>query len=464
MKSKFLFLLSLWLLVSCDDTSNFYNVFDENNQQKVLINSDSGRSNYNLSAETVLKYLSKRNKSAIIVFKPMIDGSDTLAFYVEYERGWEIVAADKRLSPVIMKADSGCIDFSKNDMQIDCMLRYIKKIKTDNNSNDTINRVWEFFDLPSLKHKVKTRGYGQGMWIAQDTIIDESTEAFPRIVSTQWGQLYPWNSFTKIENGEKCCVGCGPVAVGQVIYHFRKNNPRDCQVPTSAYYPDGSEYPQFMTFSATGWSDMAESINSLSGHNYTAMFLAKLGIDMGVDYGLNATSVTATQMGDSLRAYKLKYNHSITYDFESIYSNLQAEKPIIVCASSSSGAHAFIINGYAKECVIARISYVWDSEHHVTEWEFDHYDQSMFMNDKGSDTKEEEINISENVYFGMNWGYSGYYDNRLYNVSYTNFAFIEDGTIVREYNSVVYAPYWACGDVIYNSVNHIFYNIQEENL
>ena len=40
-------------------------------------------------------------------------------------------------------------------------------------------------------------------------------------------------------------------------------------------------------------------------------------------------------------------------------------------------------------------------------------------------------------------------DNRLYNVSYTNFAFIEDGTIVREYNSVVYAPYWACGDVIY---------------
>ena len=55
-------------------------------------------------------------------------------------------------------------------------------------------------------------------------------------------------------------------------------------------------------------------------------------------------------------------------------------------------------------------------------------------------------------------------DDRLYNVSYTNFAFIEDGTIVREYNSVVYAPYWACGDVIYNSVNHIFYNIQEENL
>ena len=55
-------------------------------------------------------------------------------------------------------------------------------------------------------------------------------------------------------------------------------------------------------------------------------------------------------------------------------------------------------------------------------------------------------------------------DNRLYNVSYTNFAFIEDGTIVREYNSVVYAPYWACGDVIYNSVNDIFYNIQEENL
>ena len=51
-----------------------------------------------------------------------------------------------------------------------------------------------------------------------------------------------------------------------------------------------------------------------------------------------------------------------------------------------------------------------------------------------------------------------------YNVSYTNFAFIEDGTIVREYNSVVYAPYWACGDVIHNSVNDIFYNIQEENL
>ena len=55
-------------------------------------------------------------------------------------------------------------------------------------------------------------------------------------------------------------------------------------------------------------------------------------------------------------------------------------------------------------------------------------------------------------------------DNRLYNVSYINFAFIEGGTIVREYNSVVYAPYWACGDVIYNSVNDIFYNIQEENL
>lgn len=463
MKSKFLFLLSLWLLVSCDDADSFGNVTYEDNKQEVLMNSNGRDINYNLSSETVLNYLSKKGKSAIAVFKPLIDGGDTLAFYVEYERGWEIIVADKRLSPIIMKADSGRIDFSVKDLQVEAMLRYIKNVK--NRSDGVINRVWDLFEAPSLLNKVKTRGDGQGMWIAQDTIIEEYTESLPRIVTTQWGQLSPWNSFTKIEDGEKCCVGCVPVAAGQVIYHFRKNNPRDCQVPTSACYPEGSEYPQFLTFSVAGWSNMAETVNSLNGHNYTAMFLGKIGIDMGASFGLTATSASDVQLGNSLREYKLKFDKAKSYNFESIYSNLKNEKPVIVCAKSSSGgAHAFIINGYAKECVRARISYIWDPEHHVTEWEFNHYDQSMFMNDKGTDTKEEEINMSENVYFKMNWGYSGYCDNRFYNVSYTNFAFIEDGTIVREYNSVVYAPYWACGDVIYNSVKHIFYNIQEENL
>jgi len=475
MKLKLLiFSITLIAFASCSEDDIFNDKLAETNTLSVQKVAPATISDYNVTPSILAKYLNVKNKNKRYSFTPLIENGDTLAYYVKYDVGWEIIAADKRLSPVITKSDKGELDTTHIDgQQISGILQYLKTLK---HSNDTsVNGIWQFFEEPKAKNRIMPRGMGQGMWIPQDTTYVSYTTGRSKIVDTEWGQNYPWNQYTKIIDERNAVVGCGPVAAGQVIYFFRENNPQDCQVPASAKYVATNPLPVYSDFSTEPWGKMAKNVSFVDYPNYTAIFLGYLGKQMEVKYGLDGTSTIPIKIGFALSDYKLTYSKKDSYDFHTIYANLRSNQPVILCADTKDniGTHAFIANGYTTESDGIKVSYIWDPEHRITEWEFDHYDESMFLQDaSGNEYKEEEFILTENVYFRMNWGYAGYEDNRFYNVAYKTSSMYEvDGKINVDYNETIYSPYWICGkyqtstgeykDIVYNRVYKMFYDIQE---
>lgn len=449
--------------------------------QSVTESAKSHAFNYNISHSTLLKYLNITGKSNHKTITPLIDNGDTLAFYIQFLNGWEIIAADKRLSPVILKSDFGEINFSnpndENLRQLNGLLYYLKEFRF--NHYNKINGVWKIFETPKIINTIRPCGYGQGMWIPQDTVIEERTEVNPPIVKTEWGQSYPWYMYTKRIEEEMAVVGCGPVATGQVIYHFRSKNHRDCVTPTEARYHTGNDVPQYSNFTTSSWSQMEKSISSSGTYNHTASFLGYLGKQMNVSYGITGSYVSSDEIKKALNTYKLTCKEANSYNYFTIYSNLISSDPVIVCATGKAKkednsydniAHIFLINGYAAESTYAHVTYIWDPDHNITEWEFDHIDQSMFSNASGNDSKEEDIKLEDHIYFRMNWGHSGSQDNNLYSAAFINYGFIENGVLHPEYNQFIQNPYWSYPHtngnqqitVIYDKVSKIFYDIQEK--
>lgn len=472
MKFRLLLLLApVLLFAACseNDIITYNNDSVPSLQEPLMTNNTS--SSYKVPFSTLLKYLHSKGRKQDSTIKPLIDSGDTLAYYVQYHEGWEIITADKRLLPVIMKSNNGQLDFGNMDkhnaQEIENLLEYLKDFRSS--TYDKLNPTWALFEQPKSKNRIRPRGYGEGMWIPQDTIIDETVENSPQIIDTKWGQLYPWNLYTKIIGDQVAPVGCGPLAVGQVIYHYRIKNHRNCQVPTTAKYLNENPIPQYSEFSTDGWSLMEKSVSTSSIFRYAPAFLGYLGKQMNASYAQNETTITLGNINNALTTYKLKYSELSAYNFSKIYSSLKRESPIIICATGYDNAnsntlhHIFLITGYSSEYTNARISYVWDPEHRITEWEYDHYDQSMFnMDPSGNDYREDEVLLSENVYFRINWGFSEAYNNRLYGAAFTTYAFIEDGRIIHEMNKYEVAPYWKINTQTFNTVNKIFYDIQEQ--
>ena len=110
-------------------------------------------------------------------------------------------------------------------------------------------------------------------------------------------------------------VGCSPVAVGQVVYHYRKNNNRNIAIPIEAIGPDATNTNQFIVTnsSSEGW-------NYLSDSHYIAMFLRDIGKKMKTKYGTTASGTSTSHMSvirsDYLLNYALKKNMTIVYLFQ----------------------------------------------------------------------------------------------------------------------------------------------------
>ena len=472
MKTKvLLYSLVALLFAACSDNEI---ILDKSNNVSLRSTTNSTAKtpfSYQVDHTSLMKFLALKKKRVTDI-TPLTSNNDTIAYYVQYDDGWEIISADKRMAPVLIKADSGILKSPKNDGNIQNLITNIAELRK--NLTTDINGIWQLWEKPKSSSKRRVaRGIGQGMWIPQDTVYYDQRTGTNSIVTTKWGQNEPWNTFTKILDSKYAPVGCGPVAAGQVIYHFRKDNPRNCEIPTSAKYTNGSDTPEYSNFSSSCWPLMAREIAYVDYPNYTAIFLGYLGKQMEVTYGTDGSSVNAIKIGTALLDYKLTYNKRDSYDFYTIYSDLKGKQPVILCAETSDkkSAHAFIVNGYITESTRLKISYRWDPEHRITEWEYENYDQSMFMDDpSGNEYKENEIVLSENTYFRFNWGYSGYEDNRLYNVAYTTSSLIETtgrpDVITQE---TIYPPYWICGkdknnnNIIYNRIYKVFYNIRENN-
>lgn len=439
-----LFLFCSFCVISCSEdmliNGKKLETSEEKDFNELLLQRTSG--DYIVSENLLNNYLRLFVKGKQVeTIKPICKNNETLAYYVQYanNEGWDLISADKRLSPILVSSDNGILPDIFDEISylspVSGMLHSVIDIRKSNCNDE--NGIWNFLSPNSkyeryapaeLKNKIATksrngfRGLGQGMWIAIDTLIVDTTISAPRLIVTNWAQdsastNFFFNRFTPIMNNRHCPVGCGPVAVGQILYKYIKNNPGQHTIPDSAYmHSDGSV--TFSSYSTDNWEHLGVDAN----YN-TTVFLSWLGAPSQMHAIYQPTQTGTEWINDTtmLRNYLnfedgFAVNNNSSSSLKGYFCNLVTYSidngsPIYAESFIGDTGHVFLIDYYTRSTYQYIIRYEFDPNHVITDDEFYSYPSWRFDwpnnydPDKDIAQFDECINMNDNIQIKMNWGW-----------------------------------------------------------
>lgn len=456
-------------------------------------------SDYKVTEEILTEYLKVTQKyKNVASILPLSSNNDTLVYFVKYHKGWEIIPADTRIGSVLATSDNSTgiameTEFLKKHFK--GVLDYVQSVKDSNEGS--VARIWSYLQIKvlsksdvNIQSTKSARGIVPGMWreIDEEPYYTQETNEIPHIIAAKWGQNSNWNKYMPLKtNNSNYPVGCGPVAVAQVIHHFRKSNSRDIKIPKNATLsptPTIGNYPAFSGMSSNHWDSLSLTVSgNFINKEYTQIFLSYLGQQINAVLTQNGTGTDSPHLRTAFSLYKLSYNETGSYNYSTIFNNLYYGKPVIVSSDfnrvingteNSNFEHYYIIDKY-KECLFSMTTrYVWVPDYQPTDWELQTLPQWMFEDfwADGRDEMELLISRTEEVYFGMNWGYGDDTFDNLYLVrSYVSEHEDEPGIISSQ--ETIYTPMWTVetkyideiGEINYlaKNISSVFYNIGETN-
>ena len=460
MKHSLLF--SLLLISACSVENTKRELLDEkvldNIELFASVSTMESQAQFNVTPQMVAKYLRLfSSEKTVKSIEPIMKSQDTLAYYVLYDNncGWDLISGDMRTAPILASSQSGILDLNENDNSSIAFINNLSTIiENERVNNNLCDGVWRAIFKKSRSERFKTksfnkthknlgdnRGLGEGMWIAIDTtyryITTSPFQSNSRLITTTWWQRTPWNTCTPQCNNNHSLVGCGPVAVGQIIYKYVDTTlaTGTHPVPTNVYWVGNNIY--FTDSTIQGWSELAINTNNWNSPaiNRTAIYLSWLGDKMNADYSDTVTHTTILNQKRVLDYY-VTYSGKILEPHESIppqtfcntvLSSLDEGSPVLIAAETFYGkSHAFIIDYYEVYAYQEVIRYQFDPDHSITEEELLFNPQWMFEwpVNYSHDTPEPEIemasDISNSVYIRFKWGYdpNSYYGANRDNVNH----------------------------------------------
>ena len=448
------------------------------------------KNDYLVSVDVLKEYLSVtkklQNVDSII---PLVSENDTLVYFVKYKKGWDVIPADIRVESVLASSnnDQGIIiedDYLRN--KFIGILEHMKLVK--NNDDAPVSRLWSYLQLRVLSRSCistestkSPRGVVSGMWVEvlEEPQYEVEEYVGPHIVTTSWTQDSIWNQ--SMPTGYRTAqghylVGCGPIAVGQIIYHYRKNNSRNIAIPQTANLSlETEEFPEFLNFSSAQWGALA--LNAGYNHtmiNNTSVFLSYLAQQMDVQLTQDGTLTVVDNLGFALDSYGLQFNTSNSYVCDEIIQNLYNRQPVVVVSEWYRGDvrllnHAYIIDRYRAHNIMCTTTYRWIRNCQPTDWELQTLPQWRFDETLADGNETIDITISnvEDTYIGMNWGSSNTFDDFYLVKSYASESEDEAGIVPSI--EIIYEPIWSIETYIYGNdlcaknIHKVIYDIREKN-
>lgn len=420
------------------------------------------------------------------LIKPLADNDDTLAYYVQYanNEGWDVISADCRTAPVLTSSSKGSLsDVNLTTMVTSDGLQAVKEIRNSERKN--YNGIWAFvygaIKDKTIKCQPKTkgnRGLVTGMWIAQDTSIVHNTDSIAHLIETEWHQTFPWNDAMPFYNGRIMPVGCGPIAVAQVVYKYVHNNPGSYTIPTYCQRSNSSHYNDTMYFSnesTLAWNNMAETILDNKSQVQTGIYLSWMRQDMNASFIDTITIVYENNVKSELNKYLSyregqdvngSYNKRKIFR-DTVFHSLNQGSPILLSTNvvDRDDGHIYLIDAYQIETTERIIRYVFDADHVVTDdeyyslpsWMFDWPSMGQFPDfdpgKEGSAVIEDRQELNYSEYIKMNWGLShgsgtGGNNNPRYLLYYRTTYYYDGGSSYSEDYPLHSWPFQ--GDTYYN--------------
>lgn len=300
------------------------------------------------------------------------------SFYiVNYDKGFVMISADKRVAPILAFSDTNNFDFEKEEHSegLSYWLNYTSEgilNLTQKEANDSIKHIWGEFTKSNYNISAKIP-------IEEPDCTPYNIIKGP-FIQTKWGQGYSYNDFTPNYNcpnyiGGYTPTGCVATALAQIMYKYQK--------PSTFNYNN-----MYLNFGTTE----------------TALLMKDIGDKVGMKYSCEGSSSSTENAYNALKNYGYANVKKENYNYQKVKNILDSGHPVIISGGNMTGGlfpkyengHMWIIDGY--------MSYVdpcWGSTLH----------------------------------FRMNWGWSGANDGYY---AFNNFYIPDTNSSFNDKNEIIY--------------------------
>ena len=416
---------------------------------------------YIVSEEDVCKFSNAvRPQHDFTVDTYAID-KDTLLYLINYDSGWIIVSGDKRINPIVAESQTGKLSFKNDNTNLQAWIdSYADEIRVLRNLSEHVDneytRLWDKIiknrNDKGKSSKASAKRYDDYKWCVISTTYCDSTYytiTIPHLISTKWGQRYPWNTKCPIDTASwnRCPTGCVAVSLAQIIYHMHsrlgKPNGLYHNISVASTYINGSTINIGFSRSnynsnSTRWSDMPLYTYGAGYSEYVGDLMLDIGNRVGMSY--SGTVSLASLSTSALSYYDLTYSQS-SYNLQTVKSDLQNSKPVNITAiNTQNNGHSWIIDGLVakKSHWMNAISFEYSENLSNTLAYYDTFEQlqQAWNIQDPSEVLYSDGGTTSVDYLLMNWGYDGLYDDGYFS-SYPSDSW-QAGDTNYLYNKTIY--------------------------
>lgn len=284
-----------------------------------------------------------------------------LVYYIfNFEKGHIVVSSDDIIMPILGYGLTSNIDFNKIPSGLLCLLNNYKDEilfaqKQKLQANKEINDKWNYY--LNLDEQTALKSYSLGTYL----------------LTTTWGQSAGYQQYCpdKPNSSIKCSIGCGGVALGQILKYW------NCRV-----FPDGSNTYTSSTINQTlsvnyynqdyDWQNM--SINSPDDDNALLLYHSAVALNSNFcSNGTNTSSYTHNVRGAFVNYFgfnadnpKWKNNYSNSSWINMLKTEINSKRPIYYRGEDSAGGHAWVIDGYKNDNTF-HCNWGWDGSY-IENW------------------------------------------------------------------------------------------------
>ena len=315
----------------------------------------------------------------------------TLYIFSQPNRHFALIAADKRIKPLLGYSKQGGFNRDSIPPQLKDLLNfYSRRINTLKNSN-------QYQELPQ-----------HAGWSGDNprTDPDKSSTSLQPFLDVQWDQGAGWNQYCPVDSagpGNHVMVGCVAVAMGQAMSKYHHPDTGE------GSYSMGSDYGVLEAdFGDTHYQ--WEQMSSTSPDRHNALLLYHLGVSVNMQYGPQSSGAYTREVTDALKKY-FDYSPGIYYSakfsdtrtwIDTLKSQLDRGIPIIYSGDNNQDAgHAFNLDGYNTENQF-HINWGWNGQYNgyyslgnLTPGDFDFsYGQGAVLSIRPFDHSPRDIGLS----------------------------------------------------------------------
>ena len=311
------------------------------------------------NAERVRSSVAKNVAKTMLPNAELVDISSESNFNNVYifssDNGFVIVSADDRAFPVIAYSDKN--PFKVKDMS-ENVYSWLKSV------DKGIQNIADNKGVASEAVKAEWKSFAKGNKPAEKY---RSTVA--PLITTTWGQDYPYNDSCPMVNEDRTVVGCVATAMAQIMNYWewphRGEGSRSYQLSRpigkvsanfgETVYDWDNMVDEFWIYKAEDSTWTYESLWSEEEIDAVATLMFHCGVSVSMGYGVDESAAYSEDVAPALKEY-FDYDPNLQYVYKYYYTDtewkdllkteLNAGRPVYYDGDDGQTGHAFVCDGY----------------------------------------------------------------------------------------------------------------------